>query len=350
MAPQAHVAGIGTCLPAEPVDNEYLARALRISREWIDAFVGTRTRHFARDPETGRVRWSLADLCAHAADRALADAGADPAALEFVVLATATPDALMPATVNEVAERLGVNQVPTFQLQSGCAGAVQALDLACGFIASGRHRTGLVLGGDVCAKHLDLRAWAPPRPAAAPGELVNLVLFGDGAGAAVLTARPDGHALAVRHVVNRLTGTGRAPGQNVEWFGAAEKPGHRPAFQEDYKAIERLVPAMAAEIAWEILDELGWKPEELDYMLPPQLSGRMTAMIAEELGLGAEEVSCVAETGNTGNALPFLQLERLAARIRPGQRAVAVAVESSKWIKAGLALECARPGAPGCEA
>ena len=334
------VAGVGGFLPGEPVDNAALGKALGVSADWIDTFIGTDTRHFARDLSTGETRWTLAELCAHAADRALADSGVDPGLIEFVVLATATPDALMPATVNVAAELLGLDRLPTYQLQSGCAGAVQALDLAHGFIASGRHRAGLVLGGDVCGKHLDpSRAGAAGRP---PGELVNFMLFGDGAGAAVLTGEPIGRRLAVRRVLNRLTGAGRAPGQTVEWFGTADAGSGRASVHEDYKAIERSVPEMAVEILWELLEELDWAPSRLDFLLPPQLSGRMTRLIRQQLGVpGATEVSCVAETGNTGNALPLLQLERLAGLIGPGQRALAVAVESSKWIKAGLAVEMA---------
>jgi 3-oxoacyl-[acyl-carrier-protein] synthase-3 len=336
----AYVAGVGGQLPGEPVDNAALAGALGLRADWIDAFIGTRTRHFAKDLKTGQTRWSLAELCAQAADRAIADAGIDPGRIEFAVLATATPDALMPATVNVAAGLLGLDQLPTYQLQSGCAGAVQALDLAHGFIASGRHRAGLVLGGDVCGKHLDVsRADYADRP---PSELVNYTVFGDGAGAAVLTAEPSGRALMIRHVLNRLTGAAREPGQVVEWFGAAELDSGRQAVREDYKAVEERVPQLAAEILWELLDELDWAETELDYLLPPQLSGRMTRRIRELMGVpGAAEVSCVAETGNTGNALPLLQLERLAALIRPGQRALAAAVESSKWIKAGFAVEAA---------
>jgi 3-oxoacyl-[acyl-carrier-protein] synthase-3 len=337
--PEVYVAGIGTRLPGPPVDNEALAGALGVNREWIEQFIGTRTRHFARDPRTGETRWSLADLCARAAERALADCAADPARIEFAVLATATPDALMPATVNLVADQLGLNQLPTYQLQSGCAGAVQALDVARSLIQCGRYSTGLVLGGDSSAKHLDV-SLGPS--GAGPAELVNHVLFGDGAGAAVLSAQPEGRRLLLSHVLNRLIGTGLDPGQTVEWFGAAERGRQdgRSAVAEDYKAVEQLVPTLAAEIVWEMIDDLGWDAARLDFLLPPQLSGRMTARIVEGLGLpGAKEISCVADTGNTGNALPFFQLERLADVIAPGQRALAAAVESSKWIKAGFALE-----------
>ncbi|MFR9787156.1 3-oxoacyl-ACP synthase III family protein [Streptomyces sp. MB22_4] len=332
-----HLASLGTALPGAPVDNATLAKVLGINEDWIEVFIGTRTRHFARDLGTGVVRWSLADLCAQAAQKALAAPEVDPSEIDFIVLGTATPDTLMPATVNHVADQLGLDQVPTFQLQSGCAGAVQALGVAQTMIASGQYRTGLVIGGDVCSKHLDLQRDVA---GAAPGDLVNYVLFGDGAGAAVVTAEPRGERLALRHVLNRFTGLGRKPGQVIEWFGLADRYDDRQALVEDYKAIEESVPVMAVEILWEMLGELDWEADQLDYLLPPQLSGRMTRRITEELDVPtARDVSCVADTGNNGNALPFLQIEKLLERMSVGERALAVAVESSKWIKAGFALE-----------
>ncbi|MFE9095614.1 3-oxoacyl-ACP synthase III family protein [Streptomyces sp. NPDC007264] len=335
--PTTHLASIGTALPGDPVDNATLAKVLGINEDWIEVFIGTRTRYFARDLGTGVVRWSLADLCAQAAEKALAAPGVSPDEIEFIVLGTATPDTLMPATVNHVADQLGLDQVPTFQLQSGCAGAVQALGVAQSMIASGQYRTGLVIGGDVCSKHLDLQRDVS---GAAPSDLVNYVLFGDGAGAAVLTDEPRGQRLALRHVLNRFTGLGRKPGQVIEWFGLADRYDDRQAVTEDYKAIEESVPVMAVEILWEILGELDWEADQLDYLLPPQLSGRMTRRITEELDVpSATDVSCVADTGNNGNALPFLQIEKLLERMSDGERALAVAVESSKWIKAGFALE-----------
>lgn len=173
-----------------------------------------------------------------------------------------------------------------------------------------------------------------------PRDLVNYVLFGDGAGAAVVTDEPRGQRLALRHVLNRFTGLGRSPGQVIEWFGLADRYDDRQALTEDYKAIEESVPVMAVEILWEMLDELDWEPEQVDYLLPPQLSGRMTRRITEALDVPtAQEVSCVADTGNNGNALPFLQIEKLLERMSGAEKALAVAVESSKWIKAGFALE-----------
>ncbi len=335
-----HIRSVGTALPGEPVDNAKLAGRFgmdRVWEQWVDHFIDTRSRYLSIDLDTGEVRYSLADLASAAGARALAAAGLGPDDVDLMVMGTATPDKLMPATVNIVADRLRINEVPTYQLQSGCAGAVQALDVASQLLQTGRYRTALVLGGDVGAKHHDLTM---DLKSMTPAELVNVVLFGDGAGAVVLSTQPGPGSVAVRTVLTRLTGMDREPGQVVEWFGLADRGRAHTAGGEDYQMIESSVPVMSVEILKELLDRLSWEPSDVDYLLPPQLSGRMTAKIVAGLDLpGAREISCVRETGNNGNALVFFQLERMLPLLGEGDRAVAIAVESSKWIKAGFALE-----------
>ncbi|MEY9890096.1 3-oxoacyl-[acyl-carrier-protein] synthase-3 [Catenulispora sp. MAP5-51] len=343
-APEVWLLAAGSAFPGPPIDNARLAElfgADDLWQQWVEVFLGTRTRHFAVDLETNEVRHSLADLGRTAAERALAGAGLAAADVDVIVLATSMPDHLMPTTVNVVADRLGIDGVPTFQLQSGCTGAVQALQVARQALVAGGHRTALVIGGDVCAKFLDVDL-APGKVKAA--DLVNIAMFGDAAGAAVLSTDPTPDAVAVRRLDLRLAGLGRESGHTVQWSGTARRDSDGPAVAEDYKAIEEIVPRMAVETARRVLDELGWADSRVDYLLPPQLSGRMTAKIVERLGLpGAKEISCVRETGNTGNALPFLQLERLLPLVGPGQCVLGVAIESSKWIQSAFALE--RPGA-----
>ncbi|MFI9162272.1 3-oxoacyl-ACP synthase III family protein [Kitasatospora aureofaciens] len=334
------VAAVATELPGPPIDNATLGRTLHAGatfETWVDTFIGTRTRHLAMDLATGEVRSSLADLAEAAGRKALTAAGVAPGDVDLVVMGTSMPDSLLPTTVNLVADRLGIDGVPTYQLQSGCTGAMQALDIAHQLMLTGRHRIALVLGGDVCAKHVDL---GMRFDTLSPGELVNTVLFGDGAGALVLTADPAPGAARLRRVLVRFVGRGKAPGQTVEWFGMGDRHEQRSALHEDFKAIEENVPTLAGQALTELIGAEGWQPADLDYLLPPQLSVRMTDRIVKRLALPrAEEVSCVGETGNTANALPFFQLERILPRMEPGQRAAAVAVESSKWITAGLALE-----------
>jgi len=337
---EIRILSAGSALPGPPIDNATLGRRFEMDdlwQQWVDVFIGTRSRHLAIDLDNGEIRYSLAELGEAAARSALEGAELQPQDVDVMVLATATPDHLMPATVNLVADRLGINGLPTYQLQSGCSGAVGALDVGRQMLLSGQHETALVIGGDVCAKHFDLSIDLRTLP---PSELVNVVLFGDGAGAAVLSTEPRPGSTALRHLFTRLVGQDRPPGQIVEWFGMADRHGTATAVHEDYKAIEEQVPLMASEVLKELLDFLGWVGDDLDYILPPQLSGRMTARIMQQFALtDVSEVTCVDETGNNGNALPFLQMERLLRRMVTGDRAIGVAIESSKWIKSGFALE-----------
>jgi 3-oxoacyl-[acyl-carrier-protein] synthase III len=340
--PDIHLLAVGTALPGPPITNAELARRFGLPsawEEWIDEFVGTKSRHFSVDLTSGERRYTLVDLGESAGRRALEAAAVDPADVDLVVMSTSTPDRLMPATVNMVADRLGIDGVPTYQLQAGCTGAVQTLDLAANLMATGRYRTALVLGGDSSAKHFDVST----KLLAMPAEVqVNGMLFGDGAGAAVLSAQPAYGVPVLRQVVTRLVGLGRPPGQVVEWFGWGDRDSDRPPVTEDFKAVEAAVPPMAVEVFDEILAEQGWQRSDVDFVLPPQLSGKMTAKILGQLAVPcAEDVSCVTEIGNTGNALAFFQLAKLLPLLAAGDRAVGVSIEASKWVKAGYAVELA---------
>jgi 3-oxoacyl-[acyl-carrier-protein] synthase-3 len=335
-----HILAVGTELPGPLIDNATLIRRFGLPQaweEWIDIFVGTKSRHFAIDIESGERKQTLTDMGTLAGRRALEKAGVDPGSIDVAVMGAAMPDMLMPATVNLIADRLGINDLPTYQLQAGCTGAIQALDLAIQLLRSGQYRTALVLGGDSIAKHLDLDI--DPNDTSA-GLHVNAMLFGDGAGAAVLTTDPVPGTPVLRQAFVRMLGLGRPPGQIVEWFGLADlKKTHEPV-SEDFKVIEESVPAMAVAAFQDLLDFLDWKKSEVDFLLPPQLSAKMTARVVEQLDARtASVISRVEEIGNTTNAIPFFQLEQLIPRLLPGNRAIGISVETSKWIKGGYAVE-----------
>ncbi|ORI13514.1 3-oxoacyl-ACP synthase III family protein [Rhodococcus sp. 1168] len=331
-----HVLATGTCLPGAAVDNAALAGRFGMNAEWIELFVGTRTRYFGVDLDSGARTHSIVDLGTHAARQALDRAGLEPSDIDFLVLATATPDSLMPTSATGIADRLGLNLIPAYQLQSGCSGAISALDVG-GRMLDDDRRIGLVIGADLCAKHMVLDRDISGMP---PATLVNYMLFGDGAGAMVIAADPTDAVMRIDTVHCVFTGLDSAPGQIIEWFGEADRLSDVTAVREDYKAIERRVPGMSVETAGELLRRSSWSADDIDFLLPPQLSGIMTARIRKEMGMdGAREISCVAATGNSGNALAFLQFDSLAGVIEPGNRALAIAIESSRWIRGGITLE-----------
>ncbi len=340
--------GLSEVLPGAPVTNRDMAMRFGLHEKWLDRMTGNRSRHFCDPDGPDDVPKTTGELATEAGRRAIAAAGADPATIDFVILATGSPDHLMPATVNLVADRLGLNDLPTFQLTSGCAGALTALYTARALLAGGLRR-GLVIGADSVVKlwPADLRTQAVD-----PAELAGFALFGDGAGACLVDADDDGPGLVVDHVLLRTVGKGRAPAQVVRWYGADGAPlvegpnGTRvreAMGAEDYRAIAEHVPGLARTALEELLTVTGWRLGEVEHVLTPQLNGVMSEKIRERMGVSPEQaVSCVADTGNNGNALPLIQLHRAMRRIDSGVgsggRIVATAIESSKWIISGLAL------------
>jgi 3-oxoacyl-[acyl-carrier-protein] synthase III len=333
------ILALSEVLPGEPVTNADLAMRFGLHEQWLDHMTGNRRRYFCRDDSAPGVPRNTGDLATEAGQEALRTAGWLPEDVEFLILTTASPDHLMPATVNLVADRLGIDGVPTLQITSGCAGALQGLFTARAMLASGLRR-GLVIGADTCIK-----MWPSKRDPKQmkPAEMVNFALFGDGAGAAVVDDATEGPGLIVEHLFLRGMGLGRKPAQIVKWFGAEGAAEGEPMGEEDYKAIERHVPEIAASILKELEVARGWPLADVEHVLLPQLNGVMTEKIRQMLGVTERQaVNCVAETGNNGNALPFIQMRRLMARIAEGVgqggRIFVANVESSKWIMAGLAL------------
>ncbi|HEU5356287.1 MAG TPA: 3-oxoacyl-ACP synthase III family protein, partial [Actinocrinis sp.] len=342
------IIGLSEVLPGAPVTNRDLAERFGLHEKWLDRMTGNRHRFFCDPSSADGTPKNTGDLATEAALRALAAAGVPASSLDFLILTTGSPDLLMPATVNVVADRLGINDLPTFQLTSGCAGALQGLYTARALLAGGLSR-GLVIGADSVIK-----LWPADYDVKKvnPAELANFALFGDGAGAAVVDVDDDGPGLLVDHLLLRTVGRGLKPAQVVHWYGADGaptvtgadgKPAREPMGQEDYKAIEQRVPELSAQVLKELEEATGWNVGDVDHVLTPQLNGAMAEKIREGLGVREEQaVSCVAETGNNGNALPFIQLYRAAQGLRArgaeSARVFGITIESSKWIIAGLAL------------
>lgn len=336
----AKIIGAATFLPGEPISNDKLDEVFGIRKEWIDLMIGNKHRHMCVDLDSRELTHRLVDICEGAGRRAMEDAGIDTDQVDMVVLTTATPDHLMPATVNLVVDRLGINHVPTYQLQAGCSGAFQGVTIAESFIKSGMCRTVLVIGGDACYKFVDFDKDYTNAPAS---ELVNFALFGDGAGAVVISADQHRPGMRINRLVNRCEGLSRPAGHIMHWFGPQPRGLWNSdvetvqSAEEDYKAIESHVPRMTMETMSEIV---GSEPRGVDYYLMPQLAGHMTRKIISYCGLDPQTtINCVEETGNTGNGLPLFLVEQAKNRMSSGQRAVGVAIESSKWIKTAILFE-----------
>lgn len=173
MAQRAAITGWGAYVPARVLTNADLERMVATSDEWIVTRTGIRERRIASPEET------TLSMATEAARQAVATAGLDPAQLDLVIVATTTPDYLMPATASLLQAAIGASRAGAFDLVAACSGFVYALSVGAQFIKAGTARAVLVVGVDALTRWLDFT------------DRSTCVLFGDGAGAVVLEASTE---------------------------------------------------------------------------------------------------------------------------------------------------------------
>jgi len=297
----SRIVGTGSHLPARVMTNDDFARRLDTSDAWIRERTGIRQRHIAEESQTS------SDLALHASRNALQAAGMAAADLDLIIVATSTPDYIFPSTACLLQAKLGVKGSAAFDVQAVCSGFVYALATADSFIRSGNYRNALVVGAEVFSRILD---W---------NDRGTCVLFGDGAGAAVLAAdsKPGIHASVLR-----------ADGSHAEMLSV---PGNvsrgaivgSPFLHMDGQAVFKFAVRVLEESARETAAKAGLALEAVDWLIPHQANVRILEAVARKLHLPREKlVVTVDHHGNTSAASVPLALDEYvrAGRIRPGQR------------------------------
>jgi 3-oxoacyl-[acyl-carrier-protein] synthase-3 len=299
IAARAVLAGIGAYLPERVVSNEELARTVDTSDEWIRGRTGIGQRYLAAPHETACF------MATRAAQAALAQAGVNAASVDAVIVATATPDQAFPAVAVRVQAALGMTRGFAFDVSAACSGFVYALAVADGFVRTGAARSVLVIGSEVYSRILN---WA---------DRTTCVLFGDGAGAVLLTAgAADGPGLLSTH----LHSDGRL-GEILFVDGAVGRPdlpGHLVMRGQD--VFRQAVVKLAAAVD-EALAANGLVHADVDWLVPHQANRRIIEAIGKRLGLAAERVVVTVERhANTSAAsIPLALAEAVAdGRIRRG--------------------------------
>lgn len=292
----AKISGTGSYLPANRVSNDDLAQKVDTSDEWITARTGIKFRHIAAENE------KTSDLAAEAARRALDAAGLDSGEIDLIIVATATPDMQFPSTATIVQQKLGIdNGCPAFDVQAVCAGFMYALTTANAYIKSGMAKNALVIGAETFSRIVD---W---------NDRTTCVLFGDGAGAVVLSAadKPGiihGKLKADGNYLNLLNAPGKiADGQICG----------SPYVKMDGPGVFKFAVKMLAKIADEVISEAGYTAAQIDWIVPHQANRRIIESTAKHLGLSMDKVILtVQDHGNTSAASIPLALD---TGIRNGQ-------------------------------
>lgn len=320
----AAITGWGLAVPEGAVTNADLRQAIPVDEEWIVRRTGIRERRLAGDAV------ATSDLAAAAGERALRRAGVDAADLDLVVVATCTPDRLVPATAPLVQAALGARGAGAFDVNAACAGFVTALSVCSALIQAGMHSRALVVGAEVLSRFVD---WEDPK---------TCVLFGDGAGAVVLepSETPAG-------MLSSVSGADGSAADLIEIHAGGSAMPASPATvaerwhflrmngPEVYRAAVRIMVGAAAEA----IAAARLQAEDIDLFVCHQANQRIIDEVGARLGLAPERVfSNVARYGNTSAASVPIALCEAAEQglLAPGSTVVLSAVGAGLTWTAGV--------------
>lgn len=294
------IVGTGSYLPATVWTNQDLAERIATSDEWIVARTGIRQRHIADDQQ------STSDLALPAALQAIEAAGLQPRDIDLIIVATTTPDMVFPSTACLLQAKLGIAGGPAFDVQAVCSGFVYGLSLADHLLTGGPYRNALIVGAEIYSRILD---W---------NDRATCVLFGDGAGAVVLSKGQQSGIIA-----SRL----HADGSHADIL---KVPGHvdrgairgDPLLKMDGQGVFKFAVRALADVADEVLADAGMDRSEVDWLIPHQANVRIIDATARKLGLPPEKVITTVDIhANTSAASIPLALDVAVrdGRIQPGQ-------------------------------
>jgi len=307
MTSHSKIVGTGSALPPLRVTNSELAQRLALSGietsdEWIVSRSGIAARHYAAPGVLA------SDLAVGAAQHALVAAGLVANDIDLIIVATSTGDHAggFPSTACIVQRKLGItNDGAAMDVQAVCSGFVYAMAVADSFIKSGAHRNALVIGAEVFSRILDFT------------DRSTCVLFGDGAGAVVMTASTTPGVLATKlHADGRYADILCVPG-NIH-HGALAGSAY---LYMDGPAVFRLAVSVLEKVAIEVLAQANMDASQIDWLVPHQANIRIMQSTARKLGLMLEKmVVTVDQHGNTSAASIPLALDHAVrdGRIRPG--------------------------------
>jgi 3-oxoacyl-[acyl-carrier-protein] synthase III len=307
---RAAVMGVGHYLPARVVPNAEFAAKIDTSDEWIKTRSGIERRHFAADDE------NTSDLAVKAAQAALADAGLTVDAVDAIVVATSTPDLTFPSVASMVQAKLGMTRGFAFDVQAVCAGFVYALANADALIRAEQAACVLVIGAETFSRLMD---WE---------DRTTSVLFGDGAGAVVLTTMPGAGDANDRGILaTDLNSDGRF--KDLLYVDGGTSTGTTGHLRMQGKEVFRHAVEKLAETAHRSLAKAGLGADDVDWIVPHQANIRIIEGTAKKMGVPMDHVVVtVQDHGNTSAAsIPLaLSVGKARGQIKPGDLIVTEAI------------------------
>jgi 3-oxoacyl-[acyl-carrier-protein] synthase-3 len=282
---QSIIRSVGGYLPEKKLTNDDLSKMVDTTDDWIKERTGIRSRHIAADGEV------TSDLALKAAKQALERADMDPQEIDLIILATSTPNQTFPATAVTIQAELGITHGAAFDMQAVCSGFVFALTTADQYIKSGQAKNILVLGAETFSRLLD---WE---------DRTTCVLFGDGAGAVILSSEEVNGDESQRGILtSRIRSDGRYRDKLYVDGGpsSTRTTGH---LRMNGREVFRHAVTNISDVIEETLEEAGLTISDIDWFVPHQANERILLGTAKKIGLPFEKVvMTVAEHGNTSAA------------------------------------------------
>jgi 3-oxoacyl-[acyl-carrier-protein] synthase-3 len=310
---RAAIAGTGSYVPARVLSNAELERMVETTDAWIVERTGIRERRIAAPEE------STSTMAIIAARRACEDAGINPADIEMIIVATITPDFIFPATACQVQHAIGAKRAAGFDLEAACSGFVYAVNVASSLIASGMYKNVLVIGAETLSRLVNYE------------DRSTCILFGDGAGAAVLTARDNGSGV--------LHTSMRAEGEESHSMLIPAGGSHAPASAEtvvnklhtlhmDGRRVFKFATKTFIELVEDALAACKLRREDVAMVIPHQVNQRIIEAAVKKLEMPLEKFFVNLERyGNTSAASVPIALDeaRRAGRIHAGDHVITIA-------------------------
>jgi 3-oxoacyl-[acyl-carrier-protein] synthase III len=298
------IRGVGTALPARVMTNADISKIVDTTNEWIVERTGIHARHIAGEGETTR------SLAVAASKKALDNAGMTAADIDLIVLATSTPDNTFPATATMVQADLGITRGAAFDIQAVCSGFVYALSTADALIKTGQANGVLVIGSETFSRILD---W---------NDRTTCVLFGDGAGAFVLSAETGKGDNSDSGILgSKLRSDGRYSDKLYVDGGPSTTKTVGHLRMEGREVFKHAVTNISTVVA-DMLLEAKMEASEIDWFVPHQANRRILEGVAKKLGIDETKiVMTLGEHGNTSAASIPLAFDAALkdGRIKRGQ-------------------------------
>jgi 3-oxoacyl-[acyl-carrier-protein] synthase-3 len=306
--PASRIAGTGSYVPDRVVTNDDLAKLVDTSDEWIQQRVGIRERRFAAPEQAS------SDLALEASRRALQAAGLTEADLDMIIVGTVTPDQPLPACAAFLQKKLGCKDIPSFDVSAACAGFLYSLSIADQFIRAGNARNILVVGVETLTRIIDFT------------DRNTCVLFGDGAGAFILSRVDDdtrGRLLSTRiYTDSTLTDALCIPaGGSKEPLTPEALTARRNKVYMNGKDVFKVAVKKLSSASLEAMKEAELAPEQIDWVVPHQANLRIIDQVAARIQVPYERVVInIGERGNTSSAsIPIALDEAIRdGRVKPG--------------------------------